>query len=53
MELDAAQAEADADSITDPSAALLGHLLASYVQECVDLEDGSLLARFFTTAPAA
>ena len=53
LELDAERTEADADSLTDPSAALLGHLLGAYVQECVDLEDGSLLARFFATAPLA
>jgi hypothetical protein len=49
-ELDVEQVEADAGALTDPSAALLGHLLAAYVRECVDLEEGSLLSRFFAAA---
>ena len=52
-ELDAEQVEVDADSLTDPSAALLGHVLGMYLQQCVELEEGSLIDRFFATAPLA
>jgi len=48
-ELDVERTAADADSLVDASGSLLGHLLGMYLRDCTDLEEGSLLTRFFDT----
>jgi hypothetical protein len=48
-ELDVERTAADADSLVDASGSLLGHLLRMFLRDCTDLEDGSLLTRFFDT----